>query len=92
MDTLDNFMKVSWEYVEGDPNIRVMTEAKADNSTECVLGLAMLARAVYDDMAQDNDPERVRKVILESIKAVMDLDDADIQKEGVTIRVPPKKS
>lgn len=90
MDKLDNFMKVSWEYVEGDPNIRIMTEAKADNNTECVLG--MLARAIYDDMAQNNDPERVRKVILESIKAVMDLDDADIQKEGVTIRMPPKKS
>ena len=69
-----------------------MTEAKVDNSAEYVLGLGMLARAIYDDMAQDNDPERVRKVILESIKAVMDLDDDDIQKEGVPIRVPPKKS
>ena len=92
MDTLDNFMKVSWGYVEGDPNIRVMTEAKADSNAECVLGPGMLARAIYDDMAQNNDPERVRKAIFESIKAVMDLDDADIQKEGVTIRMPPKKS
>ena len=92
MDKLDNFMKVSWGYVEGDTNIRIMTEAKTDNNAECVLGLGMLARAIYDDMAQDNDPERVRKAIFESIKAIMDLDDADIQKEGVTIRMPPKKS
>ena len=92
MDTLDNFMKVSWGYVAGDPNIRIMAEAKADSNTECVLGLGMLARAIYDDMAQDNDPERVRKAIFEGIKAIMDLDDADIQKEGVTIRMPPKKS
>lgn len=92
MDKLDNFMRVSCGYVEGDSNIRIMTEAKADNNTECVLGLGMLARAIYDDMAQDNDPERVRKVIFESIKAIMDLDDDVIQKEGVTIRMPPKKS
>ena len=52
----------------------------------------MLARAIYDDMAQDNDPALARKAIFESIKAIMDLDDADIQKEGVTIRMPPKKS
>ncbi len=92
MDKLDNFMKVSWGYVEGDPNIRVMTEAKASSSTECVLGLGVLARTVYDDLAQDKDPALVRKAIFESIKAVMDLDDDEIQKEGVTIRIPPKKS
>ena len=92
MDKLDNFMKVSWGYVEGDPNIRVMTEAKASSSTECVLGLGILAKTVEVDLTQDKYPELVRKAIFESIKAVMDLDDDEIQKEGVTIRMPPKKS
>lgn len=92
MDKLDNFMKVSWGYVEGDRNIHVMTKVKVPSSIECVLGLEMLARAIYDELARDIDPALAQKVIFESIKAVMEHDYAEIEKECVTIRTPQKKS
>lgn len=91
MDKLDNFMKVEWGFTPGDPEVRATAEAHASDASECVMGLAIMSRAVYDDMVRDNAPELVRKAILESIKNVLELEDGDIKKEGITIHIPPKK-